>query len=160
MTRAPGMRQSVVKDSHGNVIGTSSGWPITLLRQTWTADERVLSTHEPPTWWNQAKYGIFVHWDVFSVPTFVGLLELCRVIRQSHLEILSRKFRTRRSLRRLYRKLHRKALERKRLARFVRRSRCKVLCLCYETSRWIQLVRYKEHDASKQFSPRPLPGLS
>ncbi|KAI9573212.1 glycoside hydrolase family 29 protein [Boletus coccyginus] len=59
-----------IKDSHGNVVGTSSGWPITPLRQTWTADESVLSTHEPPTWWNQAKYGIFVHWGVFSVPAF------------------------------------------------------------------------------------------
>ena len=39
-----------IKDSDGNVVGTSSGWPITPLRQTWTADESVLSTHEPPTW--------------------------------------------------------------------------------------------------------------
>jgi len=39
-----------IKDSHGNVVGTSSGWPITPLRQTWTADESALSTHEPPTW--------------------------------------------------------------------------------------------------------------
>ena len=39
-----------IKDSDGNIVGTSSGWPITPLRQTWTADESVLSTHEPPTW--------------------------------------------------------------------------------------------------------------
>ena len=39
-----------IKDSDGNVIATSSGWPITPLRQTWTAEESVLSTHEPPTW--------------------------------------------------------------------------------------------------------------
>ena len=39
-----------IKDSDGNIVGTSSGWPITPLRQTWTVDESVLSTHEPPTW--------------------------------------------------------------------------------------------------------------
>jgi alpha-L-fucosidase len=39
-----------IKDLDGNVIGTSSGWPITPLRQSWTADESVLSTHEPPNW--------------------------------------------------------------------------------------------------------------
>jgi alpha-L-fucosidase len=39
-----------IKDSNGNVVATSSGWLITPLRQTWTADESVLSTHEPPTW--------------------------------------------------------------------------------------------------------------
>jgi alpha-L-fucosidase len=61
-----------IKDSDGNAVWTSSGWPITPLRQTWTADESVLSTHEPPTWWNQAKYGIFVHWGIYSVPAYVG----------------------------------------------------------------------------------------
>ena len=39
-----------IKDSDGNVVATSPGWPITPLRQTWTADENVLATHEPPTW--------------------------------------------------------------------------------------------------------------
>ena len=39
-----------IKDSDGNVVWTSSGWPITPLRQTWTVDENVLSTHEPPNW--------------------------------------------------------------------------------------------------------------
>ncbi|KIJ11300.1 glycoside hydrolase family 29 protein [Paxillus involutus ATCC 200175] len=59
-----------VKDAQGNVVGTSEGWPIIPLRETWTADESVLATHEPPTWWNQAKYGIFIHWGVFSVPAW------------------------------------------------------------------------------------------
>ena len=39
-----------IKDARGNVVGTSTGWPITPFRQTWTADESVLSTHESPTW--------------------------------------------------------------------------------------------------------------
>ncbi|KAH7883390.1 glycoside hydrolase family 29 protein [Phlebopus sp. FC_14] len=59
-----------VKDSQGNVVGTSSGWPIIPLREVWTPDESVLSTHEPPTWWNQAKYGIFIHWGLYSVPAW------------------------------------------------------------------------------------------
>ncbi|KIK92770.1 glycoside hydrolase family 29 protein [Paxillus rubicundulus Ve08.2h10] len=59
-----------VTDSRGNMVGTSEGWPIMPLRETWTADESVLATHEPPTWWNQAKYGIFIHWGVFSVPAW------------------------------------------------------------------------------------------
>ncbi|KAF9222359.1 glycoside hydrolase family 29 protein [Gyrodon lividus] len=59
-----------VKDSQGNVVGTSDGWPIAPLRETWTPDENVLATHEPPTWWNQAKYGIFIHWGIFSVPAW------------------------------------------------------------------------------------------
>ncbi|EGN92791.1 glycoside hydrolase family 29 protein [Serpula lacrymans var. lacrymans S7.3] len=33
-------------------------------------DEDVLSLHETPTWWNQAKYGIFVHWGIYSVPAW------------------------------------------------------------------------------------------
>lgn len=39
-----------IRDAQGKVVATSTGWPITPLRQTWTADESVLSTHEPPTW--------------------------------------------------------------------------------------------------------------
>ncbi|KAF8131998.1 glycoside hydrolase family 29 protein [Boletus edulis] len=59
-----------IKDSDGNVVATSSRWPVTPLRQKWTADESVLSTHETPTWWNQAKYGIFFHWGLYSVPAY------------------------------------------------------------------------------------------
>jgi alpha-L-fucosidase len=47
-----------IKDELGNIVGTSDGWPIVPLRTEWTADADVLSTHETPTWWNQAKYGI------------------------------------------------------------------------------------------------------
>ncbi|KAG9312282.1 glycoside hydrolase family 29 protein [Chiua virens] len=59
-----------IKDAHGNVVGISSGWPITPLRKTWTAEESVLATHEPPNWWDQGKYGIFVHWGLYSVPAY------------------------------------------------------------------------------------------
>lgn len=61
-----------IKNEFGNVIGTSVGWPIVPLRTEWTADADVLATHETPTWWNQAKYGIFIHWGIYSVPAWVG----------------------------------------------------------------------------------------
>lgn len=47
-----------IKDESGNIVGTSEGWSIVPLRTEWTADADVLTTHETPTWWNQAKYGI------------------------------------------------------------------------------------------------------
>ncbi|KAG0703338.1 glycoside hydrolase family 29 protein [Suillus ampliporus] len=59
-----------IKDESGNVVGTSDGWPIVPLRTEWTADADVLATHETPTWWNQAKYGIFIHWGIYSVPAW------------------------------------------------------------------------------------------
>lgn len=57
----------LIKDSDGNVVGTSSGWPITLLRQSWTADESILSTHEPPTWVNLPQPH---HVTVLTYPSF------------------------------------------------------------------------------------------
>ncbi|KAG2074850.1 glycoside hydrolase family 29 protein [Suillus decipiens] len=59
-----------IKDESGSIVGTSEGWPIVPLRTEWTADADVLSTHETPTWWNQAKYGIFIHWGIYSVPAW------------------------------------------------------------------------------------------
>ncbi|KAH7912706.1 glycoside hydrolase family 29 protein [Hygrophoropsis aurantiaca] len=59
-----------IKDSAGNVVGTSDGWPIAPLREDWTPDPNVLTTHETPTWWNKAKYGIFIHWGIYSVPAW------------------------------------------------------------------------------------------
>ncbi|KAF8985934.1 glycoside hydrolase family 29 protein [Cyathus striatus] len=34
----------------------------------WTEDE--LGRHETPNWWNNAKFGIFIHWGVYSVPAW------------------------------------------------------------------------------------------
>ncbi|KDQ56343.1 glycoside hydrolase family 29 protein [Jaapia argillacea MUCL 33604] len=59
-----------VKDGSGNVVGTSTGWPISSIPQNWTTDTTILSQHETPTWFNQAKFGIFVHWGVYSVPAW------------------------------------------------------------------------------------------
>jgi alpha-L-fucosidase len=52
-----------ITDPSGNVFGISEGWPITPLRQTWTPDPEVLSTHETPTWVRCKQY-------LFSVSLF------------------------------------------------------------------------------------------
>lgn len=35
-------------------------------RDTWES----LSTYQVPEWYRNAKFGIFVHWGIFSVPAF------------------------------------------------------------------------------------------
>ncbi|KZT22439.1 glycoside hydrolase family 29 protein [Neolentinus lepideus HHB14362 ss-1] len=59
-----------IKDEQGTVVGLSGGWPAMPIPAEWTADPELLGTHETPTWYNQAKYGIFVHWGVYSVPAW------------------------------------------------------------------------------------------
>ncbi|ESK90547.1 glycoside hydrolase family 29 protein [Moniliophthora roreri MCA 2997] len=59
-----------IKDSHGQSLGTSEGWPTSALIEQWSADANMLSKHETPTWWNKAKYGIFIHWGVYSYPAW------------------------------------------------------------------------------------------
>lgn len=39
-----------LKDSQGQVVGSSAIWPVTPLRQVWTSDPNDLSLHETPTW--------------------------------------------------------------------------------------------------------------
>lgn len=29
-----------------------------------------IKNHPVPTWWKDAKFGIFIHWGVYSVPSF------------------------------------------------------------------------------------------
>ena len=42
--------------------------PTTKYEPTWDSlDKRPL-----PAWYDQAKFGIFIHWGVFSVPSFVS----------------------------------------------------------------------------------------
>lgn len=60
----------IIKNSAGEVVGESAGWPTTALIEKYTADATSLSAHETPTWWNKAKYGIFIHWGVYSYPAW------------------------------------------------------------------------------------------
>ncbi|KAJ7639931.1 glycoside hydrolase family 29 protein [Mycena rosella] len=59
-----------VRDAQGRVVLRSQEWAVAPLMEQWTADADVLATHETPTWWNGAKFGIFIHWGVFSVPAW------------------------------------------------------------------------------------------
>ncbi|KAF9262562.1 glycoside hydrolase family 29 protein [Marasmius fiardii PR-910] len=59
-----------IKDANGRRLGISDGWAASALIENWTADTNTLMKHETPTWWNNAKYGIFIHWGVYSVPAW------------------------------------------------------------------------------------------
>ncbi|KAJ7142230.1 glycoside hydrolase family 29 protein [Mycena epipterygia] len=69
-TRAGGTAVVQVRDATGRVVLSSPAWPTAPLVEEWTPDADVLSTHETPVWWNGAKFGIFIHWGVFSVPAW------------------------------------------------------------------------------------------
>ncbi|KAK7057925.1 glycoside hydrolase family 29 protein [Favolaschia claudopus] len=60
----------VVRDARGRVVLSSGGWAVTPLVEKWTSEKEVLERHETPTWWNGAKFGIFIHWGVYSVPAW------------------------------------------------------------------------------------------
>ncbi len=36
----------------------------------YTADKKSISKHEVPEWFHDAKFGIFIHWGLYSVPAF------------------------------------------------------------------------------------------
>ncbi|KAJ7236172.1 glycoside hydrolase family 29 protein [Mycena rebaudengoi] len=59
-----------IRDSAGHIVSRSRKWPTSPLVKKWTPDPEVLSTHETPSWWNGAKYGIFIHWGVYSTPAW------------------------------------------------------------------------------------------
>ncbi|KAJ6486823.1 glycoside hydrolase family 29 protein [Mycena sanguinolenta] len=59
-----------IRDSTGNVVATSGEFPTSPLVENYTADTDSLSMHETPSWWNAAKYGIFIHWGVYSTPAW------------------------------------------------------------------------------------------
>ncbi|GLB37874.1 putative alpha-L-fucosidase [Lyophyllum shimeji] len=69
-SKANGLATVQIRDTRGRDMGTSGGWPTSSLVENWTADASVLKTHETPTWWNNAKFGIFIHWGVYSYPAW------------------------------------------------------------------------------------------
>lgn len=44
--------------------------PVTLGVPQYTDDPASLQTHEAPQWFDDAKFGIFIHWGVYAVPAF------------------------------------------------------------------------------------------
>ncbi|KAJ7076101.1 glycoside hydrolase family 29 protein [Mycena belliarum] len=59
-----------VRDAQGTLVGVSPEFETAPLVERWTADEGSLARHETPGWWNAAKFGIFIHWGVYSVPAW------------------------------------------------------------------------------------------
>ncbi len=41
-------------------------------QKTYTPDWESLSNYETPDWFRDAKFGIFIHWGVYSVPAYVN----------------------------------------------------------------------------------------
>ena len=50
--------------------GSTINFTLTAGIATYTATDPSLSQHESPDWFNQAKFGIFIHWGVYSVPAW------------------------------------------------------------------------------------------
>jgi alpha-L-fucosidase len=42
----------------------------TAQAQTWQANWASLDSRPVPEWWLDAKFGIFIHWGVYSVPAW------------------------------------------------------------------------------------------
>lgn len=47
-----------------------AGSPIFADAQQYEPNWESLDTRETPTWWTDAKFGIFIHWGVYAVPAF------------------------------------------------------------------------------------------
>lgn len=56
--------------SFANGCSASRSVNLRLGVPDYTADEKSLRTHEAPDWFDNAKFGIFIHWGVYSVPAF------------------------------------------------------------------------------------------
>ncbi|KAG6809084.1 hypothetical protein H0H92_001679 [Tricholoma furcatifolium] len=59
-----------LQDSEGSDLGSSEGWEVIPLIENWTSNTDLLKTHETPAWFNGAKFGIFIHWGVYSYPAW------------------------------------------------------------------------------------------
>ncbi|KAI0319261.1 glycoside hydrolase family 29 protein [Amylostereum chailletii] len=62
-----------IQDETGNSVALATGgqeWQVTAGIPDWQNTDPSLDTHESPEWWNDAKFGIFIHWGVYSVPAW------------------------------------------------------------------------------------------
>ena len=48
---------------------------ITAGAQHYEANWKSLNTRGIPSWFNEAKFGIFIHWGVYAVPSYAPVLE-------------------------------------------------------------------------------------
>lgn len=67
----PGTAQDgkVVVSGRGEQVGASSR-KLTLGVPDYQATEEALTGHQAPYWFHRAKFGIFIHWGVYSVPAW------------------------------------------------------------------------------------------
>lgn len=68
---APGTAQDgkVVVSGRGEQVGVSSR-ELTLGVPDYQTTEASLTGHQAPYWFHRAKFGIFIHWGVYSVPAW------------------------------------------------------------------------------------------
>ncbi|QRV85448.1 alpha-L-fucosidase [Ceratobasidium sp. AG-Ba] len=61
-----------VKDALGTntVVSESGGWPAVAGIPPYEESKESLERHETPLWWDDAKFGIFIHWGIYSVPAW------------------------------------------------------------------------------------------
>ena len=71
----PGTAPGTAQD--GNVVARGRGQQAATVRRTLTLGvpdyqptDASLSTHQAPYWFQEAKFGIFIHWGVYSVPAW------------------------------------------------------------------------------------------
>jgi len=50
---------------------------ILFTKQQYTPDWTSLDTRALPTWYDESKVGIFIHWGVFSVPSVYSEWYVC-----------------------------------------------------------------------------------
>ncbi|THG97827.1 hypothetical protein EW026_g4244 [Hermanssonia centrifuga] len=48
----------------------ANDWDVVAGIPEWTNGDASLRTHEAPEWFNDAKFGIFIHWGIYSVPAW------------------------------------------------------------------------------------------
>ncbi|KAF8604399.1 glycoside hydrolase [Ceratobasidium sp. AG-I] len=54
----------------GQVLLVSGDWPMTAGVPPYEESKESLERHETPLWWDDAKFGIFIHWGIYSVPAW------------------------------------------------------------------------------------------
>ncbi|KIM24230.1 glycoside hydrolase family 29 protein [Serendipita vermifera MAFF 305830] len=62
-----------LRDAQGNAIVRSEEWKLAIVKDQYVASRDSLSRHESPRWWKNSKFGIFIHWGVYSVPGWVPI---------------------------------------------------------------------------------------
>ncbi|KAI8388687.1 alpha-L-fucosidase-domain-containing protein [Radiomyces spectabilis] len=59
-----------LRNANDQLVAASVRTTLKIGLPDYTEDERALRFHEAPTWMQQAKFGIFIHWGVYAVPSW------------------------------------------------------------------------------------------